>query len=262
MCSPVLVGWLYGPGLWSTHDGGAHGRRISVGGDIVPSKGGGVAAMAASAGTAYAVVSPDPFNGRPDELFASPVGRDVCARVGRMTGSELAVSGRAAWFAGGTYLWATADGVRWHRLPFRCPGAYYGLADIAAASTSHVVVLCTNSALYNTAQEGIEVLSSADGGRTMHLAGRWAPIAGDGGAIAVPPSRPTVITFATSVGTPSWLGRSADGGKTWKQVMSSNRGAGWSSLSYLTRTVGWVVLGGPVTGGVSQLLRTSDAGAS
>ena len=114
-------GWLYGPGLWSTRDGGAHWRRISLGGAIVPSGGGGVVAMAASAGTAYAVVSPDPSRGRPDELFRSLAGRNAWARVGSLTADQavLAVSGRAAWFAGGgggggavvTHLQATTDGV-------------------------------------------------------------------------------------------------------------------------------------------------------
>jgi hypothetical protein len=43
-------GWLYGTALWSTRDGGARWCRLSLGGTIE--------AMAASAGTAYAVVAP------------------------------------------------------------------------------------------------------------------------------------------------------------------------------------------------------------
>jgi len=60
----------------------------------------------------------------------------------------------------------------------------------------------------------MEVMTSADGGKTEHLSGRTAPITGDGGVIALPPWSRAVITFATSVGAPSWIGRSADGGKT------------------------------------------------
>jgi hypothetical protein len=67
------TGWLYGRGLWATHDGGATWRRISLGGDIVPSMGGGVVAMATAAGTAYAMVAPDPFHGnRPSCTPAQP----------------------------------------------------------------------------------------------------------------------------------------------------------------------------------------------
>jgi hypothetical protein len=139
-------GWLYGPGLYATNDGGARWRRIFLGGNVVPALGGGVVAMAASAGTAYAVVSPDPFHGKPDELYRSPAGRNAWARVGTLTGQQasLAVSGKAAWFGTSTRLWATADGVHWHSHPFRCPGAHYGLDGIAAASRTHLVFLCAS----------------------------------------------------------------------------------------------------------------------
>jgi len=118
-------GWLYGPGLWATHDGGGRWRRIVLGGNVIPSLGGGVVAMAAAAGDVYAVVSPDPFHGKPQELYRSPAGQDAWARVGTMTGdpfASLAVSGKAAWFGTSTHVWTTADGVRWHKYPFRCAG--------------------------------------------------------------------------------------------------------------------------------------------
>jgi hypothetical protein len=122
--------------------------------------------------------------------------------------------------------------------------------------------LCTSSTDFNTAAEGIEILRSTDGGRTVQLAGRKAPITGDGGVIAVPPHRSKVITFATSVGSPSWLGHSANGGRTLTQVASFSDGFSWNSLSSVSRTTGWIVPGGPALGGVTQLLQTSDAGRS
>jgi len=221
-----LDGWLYGPGLYATHDGGAHWRRIFLGGDIIPSLGGGVATMAASSGSTYAVVSPDPFHGKPDELYKSPAGRNAWARVGRMTATlaAFATSGRAAWFAPGagggaraTHLRATADGVHWHQYPFACPGNY-GLQSIAAASPSDLVFLCTGeSSAGHTAKE---VLLSVNGGKTEHLTGP-APLAGVGGVIAVPPRRRAVITLAAEY----FLYRSADGGKTWKTVLFYSGGA-------------------------------------
>ena len=252
-----LDGWLYGPGLYATHDGGARWQRISLGGNIVPSLGGGVTAMAASAGTAWAVVYPDPFHGLADELYRSPAGRNAWARAGRMTAAQavFATSGRAAWFAPGagfsapaTHLWATADGVHWHQYPFACPGSY-GLASIAAASPSDLVFLCTGESATGHTEK--EVLRSANGGKTEHLVGP-APLGGVGGVIAVPPRGSAVITLAAEY----FLYRSADGGKTWKTVLFYDGGATWSSLSYVSGTVGSVV----VSSGGQWLLRTTDAG--
>ena len=241
-------GWLCGPGLWSTRDGGARWRRISLNG--------GIETMAASAGTVYAVVSPR--GGGREELYASPAGKDAWARAGPMTARSavLAVSGRAAWFGTSTHLWATADGAAWYRYSFRCPGASYnGLSGIAAASRSRVVFLCTGNGAAGSLSK--EVLTSSDGGRTVRLAGH-APFGGGTDGIAVPPRHARVITLAAVSGA-SFLDRSADGGQTWTEVTYPLLGA-WSSLSYVSRTVGWVVSGQPGLGSGNQLWRTSDAG--
>ena len=255
-------GWLYGPGLWATHDGGATWRRISLGGDIVPSLGGGVVAMAAAAGTAYAVAAPDPFHGKPAELYTSPAGQDAWARAGTMTGdpswASLAVSGKAAWFGTGAGLWATTDGAHWHQDPAPCPASDIGgLGSIAAASPSHLVFLCLGDGAAGSM--GKDVLRSSDGGKTVRLAGQ-APFGGIGGTLAVPPHRSTVITLASSSGL-SFLYRSADGGKTWTAATYPDGGLPWNSLAYVTRAVGWVVVDGrPLDDGSNRLLRTPDAG--
>ena len=254
-------GWLYGPGLWATHDGGGHWHRIVLGGNVVPSLGGGVVAMAAAAGNVYAVVSPDPFNGKPQELYRSPAGQDAWARVGTMTGdpfASLAVSGKAAWFGTSTHLWATADGVRWHEYPFRCPGTGYGLSGIAAASRSHVVFLCADAmGMFHT---GKEVLRSVNGGRTERLAGRPSVVGDTTGGIAVPPHRSKVIAIAVITPGPDFLYRSASGGKAWTEITipGTSGGVNLNSLSYSSRTTGWVVAGTP--GAPARLLRTTDAG--
>ena len=248
------VGWLYGPALWSTRDGGAHWRKLALGG--------AVRQMAASAGRVYAVVAPP--GGKPDELFASPAGRDAWARVGHFTArfGILAVSGRAAWFGNGggfierssPYVWATADGAHWRKNPVRCAAPYdrNGLASIAAASPSDVFFLCLSDA--GAGQQGKAVLRSVNGGRTAHLAG-LAPTGGSGGVIALPPRRPRVITLGTEFS----LDRSADGGKTWTTTYQNTGGAPWNSLSYASRTAGWAEFGSPPDSG---LLRTTDAGVT
>ena len=259
MFASARDGWLYGQtgrfgervgGLWATHDRGAHWRKLSVAGGVIDS-------MAASAGTVYAVVSHG--NNGPRELYASPAGRNAWARVRHFsvsadTGSALAVSGRSAWFGGGTSLWATADGVHWHRYPLRCPAGYSGntggLAGIAAASPSRLWLVCVTSP--GAGNQGKDLLRSVNGGKTTHLV-ETIPVGGEVAGFAAPPGRPEVITLATQVS----LGRSANGGKTWTQDFSVPGGTSWSPLTYISRNMGWVVciqLG--------QLLRTTDAGAT
>jgi hypothetical protein len=249
-------GWLYGARLWATHDGGARWQRISLPGDVLT--------VAASAGTVYAVVSRSTV----DELFRPPAGRDAWTRVRHFTGNfgaALAVSGKAAWFGTSTvgahtYLWATADGVHWHKYPFTCPGADYGLSGIAAASPSRVAFLCANAeGMFHTAKE---VLHSVNGGKTEHLTGH-APLGGDVpgyGAFAVPPGRPRVVTIAVYTPGPDYVYRSANGGKTWAQIAIRGTEGGplLGSLTYASPTVGFVVVSWPPR----QLLRTSDAGAT
>ncbi len=108
--------------------------------------------------------------------------------------------------------------------------------------------LCTGESA--TGRTAKEILRSVNGGRTEHLTG-LAPSGGVGGVIAVPPRRPQVVSLAAEY----FLYRSADGGNTWKQILFYGGGAVWHSLSYASRTVGWVV----VASG-DQLLRTTDAG--
>jgi photosystem II stability/assembly factor-like uncharacterized protein len=85
------------------------------------------------------------------------------------------------------------------------------------------------------------------------------------GGFAVPPHRSTVITIAVVTPGPSFLDRSANGGTTWTEIAvpGTSGGANLNSLSNVSRTAGWVVLGQPgAPPGWDRLLRTSDAGAT
>jgi hypothetical protein len=181
----------------------------------------------------YAVVR----QGADGELFSSPASRDAWARVGTITGSNLAVFGKAAWFgtrtAGtSTYLWATAGGGHWRKYPFSCP-AGLGPRGIAAARSWQVAFLCgASEGTYHSAKE---VLVSVNGGRTEHLTGQ-APVAGDVAGFAMPPSRAAVITIAVVTPGLSYLYRSANGGKTWAEIAVSSLtgGVSFTCLSYVS----------------------------
>ena len=104
--------------------------------------------------------------------------------------------------------------------------------------------------------QGKDLLRSVNGGRTTHLV-ETIPVGGEAAGFAVPPGRPEVITLATEF----FMDRSANGGKTWKTVIDDGGGTSWSSLSYVSRNVGWVV-DDPIFTAYNALLRTSDAGAT
>ena len=104
--------------------------------------------------------------------------------------------------------------------------------------------------------QGKDLLRSVNGGRTTHLV-ETVPVGGEAAGFAVPPGRPEVITLATEL----FMDRSANGGKTWKTVIDDGGGTSWSSLSYVSRNVGWVV-DDPTFTAYNALLRTSDAGAT
>jgi photosystem II stability/assembly factor-like uncharacterized protein len=81
----------------------------------------------------------------------------------------------------------------------------------------------------------------------------------------VPPLRDAVITIAVVTPGPSYLDRSADGGRTWASIAvpGTTGGVNLGSLAYVSQTAGWVVAGGaPVQGGSNRLLRTTNAGRS
>ncbi len=244
-------GWLYDQfgtsSVWATHDRGGHWTRLTLPGIVQ--------AMAASASTVYAVVA----HGTTDELYSSPANRNSWARVGTMSApsASLAVLGRAAWFGASPQLYATTDGVHWHRYSFSCPAGLF-LARIAPSSSSHVAFLCTFAeGTFHTIKA---VLLSVNGGKTEHLTGH-APVEGDNAGFAAP-QLSNVVCIAVITPGLDYVYRSANSGKTGVRISiaGTSGGAPLSSLQFVSHTVGWLVVGGAAT--PARLLRTSNAGAS
>ncbi len=245
-------GWLYG--ALHTSDGGATWQQQA------PVPRGRATLMAATATTIYAAAKLP--GSHIDGLFTRPVGGTAWTRVPGITANVtgLAVSGRSVWLTSTTHLWATTDGRHWHRYPARCPGTRYRLTAVTAASPSHVAFLCARSGGSPLVPK--EVLTSADGGRTVHLAGR-APAAGTPEGFASLPGNPAVITIAAARTDPGalWIYRSANHGRTWTtQTLRLNGIDEFSSLTYTSRTAGWITLTGPAGGSENTLLHTTDGG--
>jgi photosystem II stability/assembly factor-like uncharacterized protein len=106
-----------------------------------------------------------------------------------------------------------------------------------------------------------EVLTSANGGRTVHLAGP-APVNGTPQGFASPPGNPAVITIVaegTEFSHTVWIYRSANNGKTWttKKIHTFQTAI---TLTYTNRTTGWITLGNQAEDVEGTLLHTTNSG--
>jgi hypothetical protein len=255
------TGWLYGPQLWGTTDGGRRWRRLLPGTTVL--------GLVRAGTNVYAWVESVHDGHSFGLLYASLVGGGswhLVRAIASGQGEFLASFGRTAWFgtgppAGPATVWTSA-GRGWARRTFTCPGSGYALADVAAASDSDIGFLCVNSVGFSMSTEGAKLLSSDNGGGTFRLAGTWTPtVVGDGGVIAYPPGQPKIISFIPPPGGGlGAFGRSADGGRRWYALPGYSPELSWNSLAYVTATAGWVVSGQVGNGPASVLLRTTDSG--
>ena len=248
-------GWLYNSGyVWVTHDGGASWREIKLPGTIQT--------IAASAHAVYAVVG--------NRLYSSPLGGNAWMRVsagpqsGPMTGNVLALSGNSVWFGADTYVWTTADGAHWARYPFRCSGLAYGepytLAGISAANARDVAFLCAApQGMFHTV---MKVLVSVNGARSGWQTLKAPPPEGDVAAFAAAPGRFGLISIAVVTPGLDNIYRLPKPGQSWTTVGIPGPGGGvpLNSLQFMSPAVGSFVMGDPVFGIRSELLRTTDAG--
>lgn len=223
--------------------------------------------MAASTTAVYAAVKPDSGHG---QLFTTAIGAVKWSQVPAINedATGLAVSGRSVWVTGSTHLWASADGRHWARYPSRCPGPRYRLAGLTATSASDLALLCAHPVV--TGPDGPrhvrkEVLVSTNGGRTVHLIGA-APGVGIPQGFASPPGDPAAMTIAAGSTDSSglfWIYHSHNGGSSWAtEVIRGVPGDSFRSLTFTSRTTGWMVLASRGPNVHNMLLQTTDGGTT
>jgi hypothetical protein len=248
-------GWLYGPGLWATTDGGGRWHRVSLPGEVI--------AVAAAGGVAFAAAAPVHGGVGQARLYRNQAGSTTWARVpGVAPAGALTVSGHSVWAGLAPAMSTSTDGgEHWSRLSFRCPAGRPDASAVAAASPADVALACTNPAFPQPGSSQKSVYTSTDGGRTFHLAGHpGGP--GETGLVAMPPARPQVITLTATSGA-SYLYRSATGGTTWQRATYFDAGLGFRDLAYASATTGYLIHfgGSPVIAYGKGLMKTTDAGA-
>ena len=228
-------GWLFGPGLWATKDGGKHWQRVKLPGVVYM--------MATSGGEAYAAVEPALAGPYQAHLYESVVGSGKWSVVPKVAPViTLTAFGRSAWTGVAPNLWRTTNGGKtWSKLSFKCPAGYPDGSEVAAASANDVAIACSDP---SDPQPGLSfkvVLVSTNGGRTFAQVPGVPPLAGQVYGLAMPVGNPKVITMNSASGA-SFMYQTVNGGKSFTTAYRSNDGGlGFADLAYVSSTTGYFV---------------------
>src|SRR6266536_3166878 len=179
-------GWVFGPELWWTRDGGQRWQQVNTGGEQV--------------------ISLETVGTRAFAVFAS------CTPPATAT---------PAGGSGGCYEYQLYSAAA---APNSTATPYQGML-LATASPDQLFAVCNTSALGSTGSTGTEqaaqakeIVASADGGRTWHRRA-VAQIPGTAWSAAATPDGASLF-IATSTG----LYGSADGGASWRLIMTGPPG--------------------------------------
>jgi photosystem II stability/assembly factor-like uncharacterized protein len=239
-------GWLFGPQVWATHDGGTSWHQVGP-------LGGPMLSLEAAGGRVWALVGSQ--EGVSATVYAASVGTDDWRPVGSGGAAPIGISlhgkvGYAATADGAVIALGPGPDIEERGVP--CAAAT--VAAVAAAGETDVAVVCAADAAAGSSTKTL--LLSHDGGRTWTTAGN-APRAGQTSGLAAASTHTFVVGASSGA---SYLYRTADGGKTWKTVFVDNSGgAPLTDLGFTDPTHGIAVLGATPH---PKLLVSSDAGAA
>jgi photosystem II stability/assembly factor-like uncharacterized protein len=241
-----LNGWVYGPDLWATHDGGATWHQVRLGSQPIQ-----VNTLEASGGVVDAVASHCTTDGscQSAELWQAGVGGDTFALTAGLSlpkssfvNGDLALHGRTGYLVapGSTpaVLWATEDGSTWAARPNPCPTSLpLGLTSVAPIDATRAVYLCTGNGAAGSTDK--RLYTSADTGRSFAALPTPAPRGGDGGTL----SAASASTFGlASSSAAAWIYLSNDGAQTWTTPLQiSDGGAGFGDFGFQDATHGMAV---------------------
>jgi hypothetical protein len=232
----AMDGWLFGSGLWATHDGGLTWIKVSMPG--------AVERLEAASGTVWALVE---SGSGTEQLWSSPVGTDSWQRVDgvSVTGpGDLSVQGKQVVVAGAqdSTTWSNVSGT-FAKTASPCPGG----TKVSLSGFDGVWAACATGTAGHLAY-------SAD---ALH----WSDVPLDLGQGSLPNS---LVVGAgahhwATVGLPGDPGLVTLDAMTGKIVHQGQAGTGWSFVGFTDASVGYALSDGNGTG---QVLRTDDGGAT
>jgi photosystem II stability/assembly factor-like uncharacterized protein len=271
------AGWSFGPRLYHTSNGGRSWARRPV-----PGRGRQILALAATATTTYAIVSPCAFGtglcrGRgPLSLWRT------ATRTGRTWTRipvTLPINDFAALAAHGTTAYAldsqrdvngrrdrlyasTDSGRHFSARPVPCdrlPGS--ALWEAVATSATRVALLCFGPAGPQPGQATKTVYRSASTGKSWIFAGATPVPGAQLQSTHLAASRSGNLAVTTASGG-SFIYLNVSHRRAWTTAVAlGDGGRGWGDIAYVTNRKGWAIYSpAGFFNGAGRILRTRDGG--
>ncbi|GEM_PF-2869387 len=276
-----LNGYVYGPDLYATHDGGVSWQKITLEGLPTPSS---VFSLETTGTKTYLIAGTPNVDPSPNYLYISnsPAGDFVQSKYGFPTGTPTRISANAYGAVivannsgalalptdpNGYLYYQASETSTWTHLKAKCPGDFPGtpvaaLASPVSGSTTPQLLLGCGGGVAAGSQEKT-VLKSTDL-TTFTKTKKDPPLSGDLEAIASPDGK-TIAVGASSGATFIYV--SSDGGTSWKTAFSDTTSGGSlvHDLVFIDATKGSAVEGYATTPGTRTsifLIMTRDRGIS
>jgi photosystem II stability/assembly factor-like uncharacterized protein len=263
-------GWISGPRLYSTHDGGGIWTRIALAALEGPNS--SVGALETADGRVYAeiVEGIEPNTLGPAVLFGSRTDSDAWYSVPSVTTGPAGFAGNISIAQGVVWLslhpaivtpqddqalstlYRSIDGITWRTEPLPCPADTF--ATVAAATSTRVLVVCSGGG--GLGSQSKTAYLSENGGTTYERV-TDPPFGGDFEGAAGSPTSLSVA--ASSGGTEMYT--SFDSGRSWETTYDNGDGGlGLSDVGFTTATQGVAIHGRTEYPSSFQLLMTRDGG--
>lgn len=269
------VGYVFAPYLFRTTNGGRTWAKMPI-----PGGGGQVFGLETSASAAFMLVSPCKWASfhnctgqlslwRASTLTGTGWTR-IPLRLPLSTGGDVAVHGRSVYVidpqvdvtGGKDKFYASIDGGQHftaRAVPCDKPATPgVPLVQAVATSATGVALLCAGNPGFSKAEKF--VYTSTDAARSYHYAGMMG-VWGIQSQLAASRSGNLAVA-SVSDGSFIYI-NNTHGGTKWTMVWaSSDGGAGWNDIQYVTNTEAWIVRGVPswLFNGPGKLYVTRDAG--
>jgi photosystem II stability/assembly factor-like uncharacterized protein len=218
--------------------------------------------LAPTSNPSWTLIGPKPIK----TPYTDPI---VAGRVSALAvdpGNPSVVYAGAA--QGGIWKTTTA-GSSWSPLTDRQASLAIGSVALDPTNSNIVYVGTGEENFAGDSYYGAGILKSTNGGTTWtHLCGPFCgPVGQDGfygggariGALAISPANNQVILAAVALLRKDGIYRSADGGKTWTQVVSGNPGTA-VLFDPVNGNTAYAALGNSFSGGTESVFKSTDGG--